>query len=287
MAVLEFIRDYLVMTLGLMASFFLGIFIFGLMIQFVSQLTFKSLGNAFGPGGTYVVAWLGTPVHEIGHALFCLIFLHKIKDIQFFKPDENTGTLGYVYHTWNPKNPWMVMGNFFIGIGPMVLGSAVLFTLFYFLLPDSAGIWSSIGDNIKSLGNGASITDYLAAFKDSAFIILGHIFNWSNLGLWQFWVFLYLAVCVASNIRLSWADIKGSFSAIGCVILPFMIASLILMLAGRGGDTFTPYITPVLGVIYSFLVLALILALTGFIIIYIFSALIYWLRLRLILNPFH
>ncbi len=286
MAVLEFLRDYLLTTLGLMASLFLGIFIFGLLIQFISQLSFKSLGNAFGPGGTYVVAWLGTPVHELGHALFCLIFLHKIRDIQFFKPDENTGTLGYVYHTWNPKNPWMVVGNFFIGVGPMLLGSAALFTLFYFLLPDSAGIWGSIGDTIKSLENGAPAMDYLTAFKDSAFIILGHIFTSSNLGLWQFWVFLYLAICIASNIRLSWADIKGSFLAVGCIILPFMIVSLILMLSGQGGDTFTPYITPVLGVIYSFLVLALILALVGFILIYLFSGFIYWLKTRSILNPF-
>ena len=130
MSFLIFIKDLLLATLAQMASLFLGIFIFGLLIQFISQLSFKSLGNAFGPGGTYLVAWLGTPVHELGHALFCLIFGHKIEEIRFFKPDKDTGTLGFVYHTWNPKNPWHVLGNFFIGIGPVVLGCAVLFALF-------------------------------------------------------------------------------------------------------------------------------------------------------------
>jgi hypothetical protein len=286
MTVLVFLKDYLITTIGLMASLFLGVFIFGLLIQFISQLTFKTLANAFGTWGTYVVAWIGTPIHELGHAIFCLIFMHRIAEIHFFKPDETTGTIGYVYHKWNPKNPWAVIGNFFIGIGPMVLGSAVLFALFYFLIPDSSGVWGSIGDNINTLGQGAVFTDYLVVFKDSALTILSHIFTLSNLSTWQFWVFLYLSICIASNVRLSWADVKGSFSAIGCIILPFMILSLILMLAGRGGDTFTPYITPALGVIYGFLTLALILALTGFIIIYIFSAIIYRFKTHSILNPF-
>jgi hypothetical protein len=286
MTVLVFLRDYLVTTLGLMASLFLGIFIFGLLIQFISQLSFKSLANAFGPAGTYVVAWLGTPIHELGHAIFCLIFMHKIAEIHFFKPDETTGTIGYVYHKWNPKNPWQVIGNFFIGIGPMVLGCAVLFALFYFLIPDSAGTWGSILDSMGSIEKGSSMMVYLGVFKDTALSILSLIFTFSNLALWQFWVFLYLSICVASNIRLSWADFKGSLSAIGCIILPFMILSLILMLAGYGSDTFNPYATPVLGVIYSFLILAFILALAGFFLIYIFSAIIYWLKIRRILNPF-
>jgi hypothetical protein len=212
--------------------------------------------------------------------------MHRIAEIHFFKPDETTGTIGYVYHKWNPKNPWAVLGNFFIGIGPMVLGSAVLFALFYFLIPNTDGVWSSISNSLDSLGVGSSYTDYLTVFKDSALTILNHIFTISNLSTWQFWVFLYVSICVASNIRLSWLDIKGSLSAVGCIILPFLILGLVLMLAGRGGDTFNPYITPVLGVIYGFLTLALILASAGFVLIYLFSSVIYRLKTHSILNPF-
>src|SRR4030042_644737 len=92
MDALIFIKDLVLATLGQMATLFLGFFIFGLLIHFISQLTFKSLSHAFGRWGTYFVAWLGTPVHELGHALFCIIFGHKIEDIQFFKPDKDTGT---------------------------------------------------------------------------------------------------------------------------------------------------------------------------------------------------
>jgi hypothetical protein len=286
MTVLLFLKDFLLAALGLMASLFLGVFIFGLLIQFISQLSFKSLANAFGPGGTYVVAWIGTPIHEIGHAIFCLIFGHKIAEMHLFKPDETTGTIGFVYHKWNPKNPYQVMGNFFIGIGPMVLGSAVLFGLFYFLIPGSHGTWSSIIDNMGSIEKGSSIVTWLIAFKDAALSVITLVFTWSNLGIWQFWVFLYVSISVASNIRLSWADFKGSLSAIGCVIIPILIFTLVLMLAGRGSETFFPYLAPALGLVYSLLTLALVMGLAGFIIIYFFSNLIYWLKNRRMLNPF-
>ncbi len=286
MTVLIFIKDFLVASLGLTASLFLVIFIFGILIQLISQLTFKSLANAFGPGGTYVVAWLGTPIHELGHALFCLVFFHKITDIRFFKPDEVTGTIGYVNHKWNPKNPWQVAGNFFIGIGPMILGSAVLFALFYFLIPGSGGAWSSIVANMRAIESSASIMSYLTAFKDAVLAIISLVFTYSNLGQWQFWVFLYLSICVASNIRLSRADLKGSLSGIGCIIIPVLILTLILMLAGKGAEAFYPYIGPALGMVYSLLTLALVLGLTGFVLIYVFSAAVYRLKYRGILNPF-
>lgn len=286
MTVLLFVKDLALATLGQIASLFLGVFIFGLLIHLISQLTFKSLGNAFGPKGTYLVAWLGTPIHELGHALFCLIFLHKIEQIHFFKPDEATGTLGYVYHTWSKKNPWHVIGNFFIGVGPVVLGCAVLFGLFYFLIPDSGSVWNTIITNVSNIEKGSPLASYLTVFRDSALSIIQLIFTWSNLALWQFWVFLYLSICVASNVRLSWLDIKGSLSGLGCVILPFLILNLILLLTGRTTDSVFPYTASVLGAVYSLLILALIMVLIGFILIYLLSSIFYRLRYRAILNPF-
>jgi len=48
MPLLTFIKDLLVATFSQMASLFAGVFIFGLLIHFVSQLTFKSLERSFG-----------------------------------------------------------------------------------------------------------------------------------------------------------------------------------------------------------------------------------------------
>jgi hypothetical protein len=285
MSVLLFIRDLILATLGQMASLFAGLFVFGLLINFLSQFTYKSLEKAFGNGGVYLVAWLGTPLHELGHALFCLIFRHKIEDIKFFKPDKVNGTLGYVYHRWNPKNPWHILGNFFIGIGPMILGSGVLFGLFYLLIPGSSSVWG----NILSLAGDIehySIGSYFEVWSGSALALVKLIFTFENLVNWRFWVFMYLAICISSNIRLSWSDFKHTLSGLGCFVVPFFLLNLVLLLISSNSEKLFPLAVAWLGVVYSVLMLALVMTLIGFILIYAISAIYYRMRYRIFLKPF-
>ena len=286
MPVLAFIKDLIIATFSQMASLFAGLFIFGLLIHFISQLTFKSLGKSFGSKGTYFVAWLGTPIHELGHAIFCVIFMHKIVEIEFFKPDPLTGTLGYVYHKWNRSNPWQVLGNFFIGIGPVILGSIALFATFYFLIPNSHQVWDYILVKASEVDKSYSIGSYLTILKGSAFVMARLIFTISNLSSWRFWVFCYLSICVASNIRLSLSDIKGALSGFGCVILPFLLVNLFGLIAGLGGERFFPITASSLGIVYSLFMLALIMVLLGFILAYFISAAYIKVRRGYILNPF-
>jgi len=286
MPVLAFIKDLIIATFSQMASLFAGLFIFGLLIHFISQLTFKSLGKSFGSKGTYFVAWLGTPIHELGHAIFCVIFMHKIVEIEFFKPDPLTGTLGYVYHKWNRSNPWQVLGNFFIGIGPVILGSIALFATFYFLIPNSHQVWDYILVKASEVDKSYSIGSYLTILKGSAFVMARLIFTISNLSSWRFWVFCYLSICVASNIRLSLSDIKGALSGFGCVILPFLLVNLFGLIAGLGGERFFPITASSLGIVYSLFMLALIMVLLGFILAYFISAAYIKVRRGYILNLF-
>ena len=285
MPVLLFIRDLIVATFGQMASLFAGVSIFGLIINFLSQFTYKSLEKAFGNRGVYLVAWLGTPLHELGHALFCVIFLHKIVEMKLFAPDPVNGTLGYVYHKWNKKNPWHVLGNFFIGIGPVILGSAVLFGVFYLLIPGSSRAWDSITSQANTLDR-SSIVSYFEVWKDSSLALVRLIFTAANLASWRFWVFLYLAICISSNIRLSWADFKHTLSGLGCIVVPFLLLNLIGLITGAGGDALFPATAAALGVVYSVLILALLLALAGFLIIYTVAALYYRMKYRIVLKPF-
>jgi hypothetical protein len=285
MTVLLFIKDLIVATFGQMASLFAGVFIFGLLIHFLSQLTFKSLERSFGSRGVYLVAWLGTPIHEMGHALFCLIFLHKIVEIKFFEPDPLTGTLGYVYHKWNKKNPWQVLGNFFIGIGPVILGSAVLLAVFYILIPGSSRVWDAILIQANEI-NTHSLGSYFEIWQGSALALVKLIFTVENLTGWRFWVFLYLAICVSSNIRLSWSDIKHSLSGLGCIVIPFLLLNLVSLIAGIGSDDIIPFTAASLGAVYGVLILALVMVLVGFILIYIIAAINYRLKYRAVLKPF-
>ncbi len=286
MLILDFIKELVVATFSQMASLFAGIFVFGLLIHFVSQLTFKSLERSFGSRGTYFVAWLGTPIHELGHALFCILFMHKIADIKFFKPDPLTGTLGYVYHKWNRSNPWQVLGNLFIGIGPVILGCGVLFATFYFLIPNSFQLWDSILTNANKIDTNYSIGSYFAILEDSALTVFELIFTTTNLTTWRFWVFCYLSICISSNIRLSLSDIKGTFSGFGCLILIFLLINLLGLVTGFGSEMFFPLTASSLGIVYGLLITALIMSLFGFVLTYLVSATYFKIKHGYILKPF-
>jgi len=286
MPVLVFIKELVVATFSQMASLFAGVFFFGLLIHFISQLTFKSLERSFGRTGTYLVAWLGTPIHELGHALFCVIFMHKIVEIEFFKPDPLTGTLGYVYHKWNRSNPWQVLGNFFIGIGPVILGCVVLFATFYFLIPNSYQVWDYIIARVKEIDGSYSLGSYFEILGGSSFAMTKLIFTISNLTSWSFWIFCYLSICVASNIRLSLSDVKGALSGFGCIVLPFLLINFLALIIDLSSVKFFPFIASSLGVVYSLFVLALIMVLLGFIVTYLVSATYVKIKRGYLLNPF-
>ncbi|MFC1941524.1 hypothetical protein ACFLWL_03920 [Chloroflexota bacterium] len=286
MSILVFIKDLIIATFGQMASLFGGIVVFGLLIHFISRLTFKSLEKSFGIKGTYLVAWLGTPIHELGHAIFCLIFAHRITDIKFFEPNPYTGTLGYVYHKWNPSNPWQVLGNFFIGIGPIIFGGGVLLAIFYFLIPNSSHVWGSITILASEVDQNNLIGSYYTIVKNSAFLMLKIVFTISNLTNWRFWVFFYISVCIASNIRLSPSDFKGSLSGLGCIILPFLLINFLGLVSGLGSEKFFPLTASSLGAVFGLLVLALIMALSGFVITYLISAAYVKVKRGYILKPF-
>ena len=286
MLIMVFIKDLLVATLSQTASLFAGVFLFGLLINFVSQLIFKSLERAFGRKGVYFVAWLGTPIHELGHALFCVIFMHKIVEIRFFKPGPLTGTLGYVHRRWDHSNAWQMLGNFFIGIGPVILGCGALFLMFYFLIPNSSQVWDSIIVRVKEVESGYSMGSYLIIFRDSSFAMTRLIFTIPNITSWRLWVFFYLSISVASSIRLSPSDVKGALSGLGCVILPFLMINFMGLVSGFGGEKFLPFTASSLGVVYSLFILALIMALLGFILTYLVSALYVKIKYGYLLNPF-
>ncbi len=82
------------------------------------------------------------------------------------------------------------------------------------------------------------------------------------------------------------ADAKGSLSGLGCIVLPFLLMNLVFLLIGNNGSEFFPFTASWLGAVYGVLILALIMVLIGFILIYLLSAIYYRLRFNAFLNPF-
>ena len=197
---------------------------------FVERRSLLIMGKGWYLG---LFGWLGTIVHELGHAIFCLIFRHKITAMKLFDPDPETGTLGYVEHSYNSTSLYQLVGNFFIGIGPILLGTAIIYLLSYFLL--GLNPFKLAGNfNIASSQNfswDALIQIFQILWTSSTSLLLD-VFSWNNLSTWQLYVFIYLVFAIGSSITLSPSDIKGALKGFSVILILIFIFNLATVWAG-------------------------------------------------------
>jgi len=233
-AVLSYIWKATLTSLIQIGIFFVPGLILTLVVNYISTLLQRRALLTIGRGWYLgLFGWLGTIIHELGHAIFCLIFRHKITKMKLFDPDPETGTLGYVQHTYEPSSLYQMAGNFFIGIGPILLGSALIYLLLYFLLglnPFSFVINTGLsGSNIYSWSTMAQLLQNLGT---SLTTLVSGIFSLNNLSSWQLYVFIYLTFTIGSSINLSPSDFKGAFKGLGIILLVIFIFNLVTVWAG-------------------------------------------------------
>lgn len=194
-------------------------FVFGIVLSKLQKWTQLNYGNSIGWKGILWTAWFGTPFHEYSHVFFAKLFKHKIQEIALFRPNQETGELGYVHHSWNTRSFYQSVGNFFIGMAPMIFGSTFLVFLLYLMVPNSQEIFSSLptsGSVVEILKNiGKAITS---------------LFNTGNLKNGWFWLFLYLSFCIASHIAPSKADRKGVWHGLALIIITLTFINILTLL---------------------------------------------------------
>lgn len=236
--ILEFLKSITLLTLGQLASIFGVMFVFGLLLYFLARSTrrvyTKSAGSTFD---IILTGWIGVPVHEIGHAIFCLLFRHKIKRIKLFDPNPTDGTIGYVAHSYNPKSIYQRIGNFFIGVGPIIFGSIVLYTIMYYLVPNMSGVLAELEKHSAKI-HSAGLNNWQLAIQsagDSIRIILSALTNSLNFNDWRFWLFVYISMSVASHMELSPPDIKSALSGFVFLLLFVFLWNMVVMLAEAAG----------------------------------------------------
>lgn len=234
----SFVAKLLTVTLSQFLSIF-GIFIvFGLILYALSRFTRHLFVNGLGEkSDVYFTGWLGTPIHELGHAIFCIPFLHKIVDMRIFMPNSKEGTLGYVSHTYNPRNPWAQIGNFFIAIGPIIFGSFVIYLLVRYLLPNNSQTLLILNGAPAYLASMSGFCNLLTQILGSSLNLLASLFASGNTQHWQFWLFLYLCICISSHMELSVPDLKGVWQGLLWILLILLFVNMIFMLITGSGAT--------------------------------------------------
>lgn len=206
----------------------------------------------------YLFGWLGTSVHELGHALFALVFGHKIKEIKLFKPDTKSGTLGYVNHTYNPKNLYHLIGNFFIGIGPLLICTLLLYLLSFLLFRINFFAISNIhfsADTLKSFTllkhEGNNIWNVLTVFTSD-------VFHGKNSSWWKIVILLYCLYSIGSSITLSTSDIKTSVKGFLIIVVIIFLFNLFTIWKGDFAFEWLTKASPFLSGIYSIMILSLV-----------------------------
>lgn len=198
----------------------LGIFVICGAVISLCNTAFRRLGGGF------LARWLsilGTPIHELGHLVMCLIFAHRVEGVCLWKSGKRDGVYGYVDHTYNRKNPYHVLGNLFIGVGPILSGFFVVMLTLRLVFPSayfeymdlsSLSLFGLLGGGFGVLG------DIFSAFFDAdihiAFEILGLIFITS--------------VCL--HMTLSKSDIRSSLKAVPLYLLLVLIVATVTFIVG-------------------------------------------------------
>ena len=88
------------------------------LVQECSRSIRQWLISCLGRTGFIYLTMPGVVIHELSHLFFCLIFQHKIMKVNLFSPQED-GTLGMVQHSYDSRNIFHRIGNFFIGSAPV------------------------------------------------------------------------------------------------------------------------------------------------------------------------
>lgn len=249
--------------------YLVGVIIFiGVILGILRTYSMRNFQRSFGDTAVMVTGFIGVPVHELSHAIFAILFGHRVTDIKLLqKPDEN-GTMGYVNHSYNEFSIYQQIGNFFIGIAPILGGVICIITLMYFIIPESYNQFINIlVNNFHAVTLDKSvIKGMIISYKG----LIKTIFSFKNFQNPYFYIFLFVSISISSHISLSSADIKGAYR--GLVTLFSVL--LLINIFGLSKYFMAFNILKYNMLITGFLIIAVILSTVTFLISLIVSILI-------------
>ncbi|WP_406657786.1 hypothetical protein V7O62_04275 [Methanolobus sp. ZRKC2] len=201
------------------------VLLIGLLLGYMEQRSNHYLQQSFGKNAILLTAWIGVPVHEAGHLLMCWLFNHRVRKVKLLDLKADNGTLGYVEHSYSRSSLYQNMGNFFIGIGPILSGNIVLIGSMYILLPE---VFSSFSGQLSTFtGNSLlepSIITFIAGFMGE---MAASLLNPANLANINFWIYIFLALGISAHIALSREDLKGTLKGLPIMFMILLTANFL------------------------------------------------------------
>jgi hypothetical protein len=180
----------------------------------------RILARRLGWRSVLVTGWLGVSLHELSHLTMARLFGHRIIAWRLFSPDPQSGTLGYVHHSYSRRSAWQMLGHFFIGIAPLFAGLAALAGLLVWMLgPQTVfGLFARL----------EPLTSWQSAIS-GVFGLFGSLLEaiWQKRSPWLP-LQIYLAACVALHMAPSRADMKNALYGVLFVLAAMIALSAML-----------------------------------------------------------
>lgn len=219
--------NFLTQTLLTLAEQLVGLFgliaVSAVTLSWLQRVAHRHYVETWGWRSLYFTAWLGTPVHELGHYLFAKIFRHKVHKVALFSPHSETGLLGQVTHSFETSSLYQRFGNLFVGAAPLLFGPLVIVVLLAFLAPGGR-------EALKILGAYRGDISTMWSTISGAMSELWRAAHWYT---WEFWVFKYAALSIAVHSAPSRKDLKTVFRGLLVLTVALLIANVAAALFGQ------------------------------------------------------
>lgn len=189
----------------------------GMFISFCNKCLYDASGNA-AFGLVRLTGYIGTPVHELSHALMCILFGHNITKMKMINSDRRSKTLGYVEHTYYKTNLYHQIGNYFIGISPILAGGAVVLLFVWLFVPELLAEMTGEMSGVLGIENIPRVIGEMWRV----------LFDRSNFANVRYWLALIFSLTVVIHMEISRSDMQSGLRGLGVLAAMFLIADLIL-----------------------------------------------------------
>ncbi len=241
----------------------------GLTVRLCARLFARLWG--FGSGAILdLTALVGTPIHELGHAIMCPIFCHRIDAIKLVSIGSRDGTYGYVEHSYNRRNLWARLGNLFIGIGPIFSGLGVVVLLLWLCFSAQWSEYLTLSERL--IAESASAGEF---FEGVLSLLLAIPKSFAD--GWLVSLLGILAILsVALHISLSGADVRGSLSALPLYAVLALVFATVTKAFGASGAILSGL------ELFNLRLLSLFAVVIAFSVVWVVVAFLLWLIRKLL-----
>jgi hypothetical protein len=211
--------------------------IIAFLLHFVSSWFQISLYNLLGERPYHILfGKLSTIIHEFGHAIFCFIFRQKVRYIDLSRDNAHVG------REIKPGNVFQFIGEFFVGIGPILLSIAILYLLAFLFFKETILLhFTDLETSYLDFETFESIKRFLRILNTTFFAVIYNFFTAENLMNWKFYIFLYALIIAGDSMALSKNDIRIFLPSLTIPLAVFLIFSIFDQIEGKTTDTYVLY----------------------------------------------